>query len=57
MQNLNFEEIYSKIEFEFSRQKKDYWELDYLNKNPDFATVWLLAVCIIITTLIYDVDS
>ena len=39
MQNLNFVEIYSNIECEISRQKWDYWELDYLNKNWDFATV------------------
>ena len=39
VQTLNFDEIYSNIEFEFSRQKRDYWELDFMNKNWDFATV------------------
>ena len=32
-EKFNYDEIYSNIEFEFSRQKWDYWELDYLNKN------------------------
>ena len=27
------------FEYEFSRQKFDYWEFDFLNKNWDFATV------------------
>ena len=45
MQNLNF---CPKIqfwwnllhfEFEFSRRKWEYWGLDFMNKNPDFATV------------------
>ena len=49
MQNLNFFQkiqFWWKNEFEFSRQKCDYWELDYLNKIWDFATVchtsWIL---------------
>ena len=43
VQKFNFDEIYYNIEFEFSRQKGDYWELDFLNKNWDFATVCTIA--------------
>ena len=32
VQKFNFDEIYSNIEFEFSRQKWDYWELDFWTK-------------------------
>ena len=45
VQKFNFNEIYSNIEFEFSRQNWYYWELDFLNKNWDFATV-CLEICI-----------
>ena len=48
-QKFNFDEIYSNIEFEFSRPKWYFWELDFCNKNWDFATV-----CTARTLLCYE---
>ena len=48
-QKFNFDEIDSNIKLEFSRQKWDNWELDFLNKNWDFATV-----CAARTLLCYE---